>query len=73
MFKVDMLATGKRMQARCKDAGYSSKDLSILLNVDLSLPHYWFTGKAMPSWNIMVNLAVLLECKIDDLLVIVDE
>ena len=73
MAKLNMKATGELLQIKCQNAGYKPKDLSILLNIDTSTPYYWFSGKVMPNWNIMVTLSRLLGEKIDDLLVVQED
>ena len=70
---LDMKATGARLQQKCKDAGYTAKELSTILNTDTTTPYYWFNGKVMPSWNTMLNLAALLGSTIDDLLVVQED
>ena len=73
MVKINMRNTGELLQQMCKTHGYKPKDLSILFNVDITTPYYWFSGKVMPSWNTMINLAKLLGTTIDDLLIIEED
>ena len=70
--ELDMTATGKNIKARCDKAGYEAKDLSILLNVTLSAPYYWFQGKVLPRIDTFIRLCNLLNCSIDDILVLID-
>lgn len=70
MINIDFAKTGKHILNKCKDAGYSPKDISLLLNTTLSAPYYWFEGKSLPKLETLLNLAKLLNCSIDELLVI---
>ena len=51
MRKIDMIATGKSIKAHCEQAGFSPKDLSRELNLDLSTVYYWFQGKVLPRFD----------------------
>lgn len=73
MKEIDMIATGKKLKAKCESAGYDAKDLSIILNVTLSAPYYWFQGKVLPRVDTFVRLCSLINCKLEDILVIIDE
>lgn len=69
MRTIDMIATGKNIENRCAQAGYDAKSLSILLNVTLASPYYWFSGHSLPRLDTLVSLCGVLECKLDDLII----
>jgi len=73
MVRVNYKATGELIMKKCEMAGLSVKDLSEKLKVQITSPYAWFNGKSLPQINMFVKLAFLLECTINDLLVIEEE
>ena len=72
MKEIDMTATGQNLKAMCETKGHDARSLSILLNVTLSAPYYWFQGKVLPRVDTFVRLCNLLHCTFEDILVLTD-
>ena len=73
MRKIDMIATGKSIKAHCEQAGFSPKDLSRELNLDLSTVYYWFQGKVLPRFDTAYSIAEMCNCNMDDLIVLKED
>lgn len=73
LYKINMQATGENIKKRCNESDLSIETLSRLLDLDLSTMYYWFNGKTLPRWEIAVNLAGLLGCKLDDLIILEED
>lgn len=70
---IDMAKTGENILALRKQAGLSVKDLQKAFGFGTPQAIYkWQQGMALPNIDNLVFLAVLLNVKIDDLLVIED-
>ena len=70
---IDSVKTGKNIQAMCKEKGLSVNDIQLALQLNSPQSVYkWFSEKSssIPSIDHLVILAGLLDCHIDDLLVI---
>ena len=70
MKKVNIEATGMQIKALCLQKGLKQKDLSEKLGVKTTSPYLWFNGEVMPKLDTLVNLCDLLECKLEDILVV---
>ena len=68
-----MKATGENIRAKCEAIGLSPKDLSRLLNLDLSTIYYWFQGKTLPRFDVAYGIAELCMCSLDDLIIVKEE
>lgn len=70
---IDAIQTGKKIKKMCKEAGLSVKDIkrALMLTTPQSI-YKWFSDKStsIPSLDHLVILASLLDCYIDDLLVL---
>lgn len=69
MLRIDTKATGKKIYDKIMESDYSPQTIAIQLNVSTSTPYYWFEGKVFPKLATLVNLAHILDCTVDDLLV----
>lgn len=70
---IDPIETGKNIQLRCKEKGIKVRDIQITLQLNSTQSIYkWFSDKSssIPSIDHLVILADLLDCSIDDLLVL---
>lgn len=67
--KIDMAATGMNIKAIFDKNDLSPKDLSRMLDIDLSTIYYWFQGKTLPRFDVAYTIAELCGCKIDDLII----
>lgn len=72
---IDAVATGKRIQKMCRDKGLKVTDIQKALQLESSQSIYkWFSEKSscLPSIDHLVMLGMLLDCYIDDMLVLRD-
>lgn len=72
---INSIKTGKNIQLLCKEKGLSVRDIQFALQLSSPQSIYkWFSDKysSIPSIDHIVTLADLLECSIDDLLVVQD-
>ena len=68
---IDMVATGKNIERMRKAAGLSVRDLKDVFGFATPQAIYkWQHGTAMPTIDNLVVLAVLLQVKVDDILVV---
>jgi hypothetical protein len=70
---IDTAATGRKIHRMCSEAGLTVKDIRKALHLDSAQSVYkWFSPKSstIPSLDHLVMLAWMLDCHIDDLLVI---
>lgn len=70
---IDPIKTGKNIQAMCKEKGLSISNIVLALQLNSPQSVYkWFSEKSssIPSIDHLVILAGLLDCYIDDLLII---
>lgn len=67
---IDLKATGKKMKALCKQAGYTPVKLKRILKLGCVQTVYkWFHGENVPSIENFYALSLLLGVKMEDLLV----
>jgi len=72
---IDPVLTGKRIQKMCKEKGIKVSDIQNALQLSSSQSIYkWFSEKStsIPSIDHLVMLGILLECNIDDMLVLTE-
>ena len=72
---IDAVLTGKRIQKMCRDKGLKVTDIQYALQLGSSQSVYkWFSEKSssIPSLDHLVMLGILLDCYIDDMLVLKD-
>ena len=68
---IDLKATGKKIQALCKQAGYTPVKLKRILRLSCVQTVYkWFHGQNVPSMENFYALSLLLGVKMEDLLVL---
>lgn len=71
---IDMKATGKRIDDFRAKRELTKVDIQRHFGFNNSTAVYrWINGQALPSIDNLVVLADLLECKIDDILVVIKE
>ena len=74
MVKVNAKETGKKIRRQMSIAGVDSNKLARSLGYsDRSTVNRWTRGQAFPSYENLVNMAIVLNCKIRDLVVFDDE
>lgn len=68
--KVNVIQKGEQMNiAKLRSgSGFTQESLAELLNVDRSTVAKWETGVSLPRAKVLVRLAEILGCKVDDLL-----
>ncbi|MCR4611817.1 MAG: helix-turn-helix transcriptional regulator [Lachnospiraceae bacterium] len=70
---IDPVLTGKKIQQMCRDKGLKVKDIQEALQLEsLQSVYKWFSEKSstIPSIDHLVMLAMLLDCSIEDMLVL---
>lgn len=67
---IDMERTGKNLNQRIKEKGYSVREIQSMLHLSCPQPVYrWFKGQILPSVNHLYMLSRILGCHMEDLLV----
>lgn len=69
MVRINLKETGKLIESKCVEQGYKAKQLSEILDVQITSPYAWFNGKVMPQFDTFVKLCSLLKCSMEDLIV----
>ncbi len=75
MKTVDIKKTSRNILSKCAEKGYTVKMIQEELRLDSTQAIYrWFSteSKSLPTLNHLVMLSVLLDCKIDDLIITMD-
>ncbi len=68
MIKIDTVASGRKIKAQMATKGMSAEEVTEALGYsDRSTVYRWLRGETMPSYENLVNLAILFKCKIKDL------
>lgn len=68
---INLKRTGENLKKLTKAAGYEAKDIQQYLELSCPQPVYrWFKGKMLPSVDHLLALAILLDCHVDDLLIV---
>jgi transcriptional regulator with XRE-family HTH domain len=74
MIKVNVQKTGNSIKSMMTKRGMTADDLKKALGyADRSTLYRWFRGEAMPSYENLVNLAIVFKCKIRDIVVYEDD
>lgn len=72
---IDPILTGKRIQSMCQEKGIKVSDIqnALLLSSPQGI-YRWFSDKStsIPSLDHLVMLGIMLDCHIDDMLVLKD-
>ncbi len=66
---VNRWATGEQLYQHRRKANLTQEYLAELLDVSRVIISTWESGRKMPSWTHMVNLAKLYGCSLDELVV----
>lgn len=71
---IDPILTGKNIQKICKEKGVKVTDIQDALQLSSQGIYKWFSRKSsnIPSLDHLVMLGTLLDCSIDELLVLRD-
>ena len=68
MINVDAKQTGRRIKAKMYETGISSDALASKLGYsDRSTISRWTRGQSVPSYENLVNMAILFRCSVKDL------
>ena len=71
MPKIDLVATGQNIKYLIKQNNLRIVDVQRALGLSTAQSIYkWFIGKNLPTIDNMVILADLLNCKIDDIIIL---
>ena len=69
MVVIDVEATGKKMHRMAKEK-YKMRHFSEMLGLtSSSVMYHWFNGDRMPCVDKLFQIADLLDCKVDELVV----
>lgn len=66
---INRWATGEQLYQHRRKANLTQEYLAELLDVSRVIISMWESGRKMPSWTHMVNLAKLYGCTLDELVV----
>lgn len=69
MVRINLKETGRLIENKCNEQGYKAKQLSEILDVQITSPYTWFNGKGMPQFDTFVKLCSLLKCSMEDLII----
>ena len=69
-WKINEVATGLLIKQKCIETGHTPKEISELLDVSITVPYLWFTGRSMPKLDNLVCLSRYFNCPIEELLVV---
>ena len=74
MVKVSAVRTGAKIKIQIYKSGLSTNYIASSLGYsDRSIINRWSRGETVPSYENLVNLAIVLKCKIADLVAFEDE
>lgn len=69
MVRIDMEATGKKIKGMIEDKKFKKSWLAYELGVNPMSMYKWFSGEGLPKVENLLALALLLDVRMDDLLV----
>ncbi len=68
---IDTELTGRLLERRIRQSGYTVKELQHMLHLSCPQPIYrWFKGRALPSVDHLLFLSRILQCYMEELLVV---
>lgn len=68
MVKVNNKESGKKIKLQLVKRGVQAKDLAKRLGYsDSSTVNRWIRGETIPSYENLVNIAIILKCSVKDL------
>ena len=70
MVKVNLEETGRNIMDRCKASGMTMTALTESLGLERTVPYMWRLGRCAPRLTTLVNVAHLLGCSVDELIVV---
>lgn len=71
---VDKKETGRHIRKLLKKKGMTASDLQVRLYMPSGTSVYaWLNGKYLPGIDNLLNIADILDCKVEDLLVIKED
>lgn len=70
MIELNRKASGRRLKLILVKRGMKNKDLANKLGFkDSTTISRWIAGEAFPTYEMLVNIAIILRCKVKDLVV----
>lgn len=69
MLVIDVGATGRNIKKILDRKNISICQISEKLGLSVAAPYKWIKGACLPSIDVLVNLAFILEVDIEDILV----
>jgi transcriptional regulator with XRE-family HTH domain len=74
MIKIDTVASGRKIKAQMATKGMTAEEVTEALGYsDRSTIYRWMRGETMPSYENLVNLTIIFQCKIKDLVAYISE
>lgn len=71
---IDLVLSGERLRSLIKTNGYSVREIQEILCLSCPQPVYrWFNGTTLPSIDNLYTLSILLNVRMEDLLVFREE
>lgn len=67
--QIDKVASGVKIMARIKQQGYKVKDVANKMCTTATVVYRWTCGAIIPGTLTLMQLAWVLDCKVDDLIV----
>ena len=69
MLRVDVKSSCEKIKNKCDELKFSAKQLQEALNVEVTAPYVWLTGRGLPKLETLMNLCSLLQCSVEELIV----
>lgn len=66
---IDMESTGKEMSRRFSKKQMNYTDIANELGVSISTVSYWMNGKKLPSLSHIMEIAEMLDCTVEDIVI----
>lgn len=66
---IDLDATSERIDSEITKSGYTSKDISEMMNISYQSIHKWRRKKSLPDLDNLYILSKIINVSIDDMLV----
>lgn len=70
MIEIDVNESCMRIKEKMQGANITPKQLQEALEVTVTTPYFWLSGKNLPKIGTLLNIAELLNCKLTDLLIV---
>ncbi len=66
---LDIENTGRNIKDICREQGVSVEDIACTLGLSCQTIYSWFNSSKMPTVDHLIELADLLDCTVDELLI----